>query len=40
MQNKKINPENKRILGWNIILEHIDSPLNFDPEKISFHGLM
>lgn len=38
MQNKIFNPENIKILGWNLILEQITSPLDFDTSMISWHG--
>lgn len=37
-QNKIFNPENIKILGWNLVLEQINSPLDFDPSLISWHG--
>ena len=38
IQEKTFNPENIKILGWNLILEQINSPQNFDTSLISWHG--
>lgn len=38
MLNKIFNPENIKILGWNMVLEQINSPLDFDSSLISWHG--
>jgi len=37
MQNN-FNPENIKILGWKLLLEQINSPLDFDTALISWHG--
>lgn len=38
IQDKIFNPENIKILGWNMIMEQINSPLDFDSSLISWHG--
>ena len=38
MHNKVFNPENIKILGWNLALEQISSPHNFDSSQIAYHG--
>ena len=37
MQNN-FNRENIKILGWKLLLEQINSPLDFDTSLISWHG--
>lgn len=38
MQNNIFAPENIKILGWSMLMEHISSPLDFDSDQISYHG--
>ena len=38
MLSKNFNPENIKVLGWNLFLEQINSPLDFDSSLISWHG--
>src|SRR5690606_13718667 len=38
MESKTFNPEHIKILGSQIILEHISSPIDFDSSLISYHG--
>jgi hypothetical protein len=38
MENITFNPENVKILGYKMVLEHIQSPVDFDTELIYYHG--
>ncbi|QED37011.1 hypothetical protein FK178_04480 [Antarcticibacterium arcticum] len=38
MQNKNFDPEQIKILGYNIIQEQISSPPEFNVEAIQYHG--